>query len=358
MKKTNIKSLENDLFSQVDYEETPPDDIVSYNELRSASDLFRMHEKGILEINPDYQRQIVWKNPEQTRFIDSLIKQLPIPSMCFSLDYKTQTWQVIDGLQRLFTIIKFLSDDDWELSNISDINSSIRGKKVSYIRETHPDLFSRVENITLPITILRCDLNKKDHAEYIFMIFHRLNTGGIKLNNQEIRNAIYQGSFNDFLKNCNENQIWGKIFGEKEVLRDRFKKIELILRFFAFFDEYLSYNGKLSYFLNSYMHKNRDIKNFDNKKKLFESVVDVLYNKVDINSFQDKKSNVILESAMFGIAINIGKVKSAEAKKVKDCYKKMIDDDLFSTANISEGILKKDKVLKRLGLAKKIFANL
>jgi uncharacterized protein with ParB-like and HNH nuclease domain len=68
-----------------------------------------MHTQGILEIQPEFQREIVWKNPDQTRFIDSLVKQLPIPSMCFSLDYKAQKWQVIDGLQRMATIIRFLS---------------------------------------------------------------------------------------------------------------------------------------------------------------------------------------------------------------------------------------------------------
>ena len=57
-----------------------------------------------------------------------------------------------------------------------------------------------MENLSLPITVLRCDYQKKNHAEYMFTIFHRLNTGGTKLNNQEIRNCIYSGSFNDFLK--------------------------------------------------------------------------------------------------------------------------------------------------------------
>jgi uncharacterized protein with ParB-like and HNH nuclease domain len=55
-----------------------------------------MHQQGILEIQPDFQRDIVWQGPDQTRFIDSLIKSLPIPSMCFALDHKAQRWIVID----------------------------------------------------------------------------------------------------------------------------------------------------------------------------------------------------------------------------------------------------------------------
>src|SRR5690606_37165992 len=99
----------------------PPADIVAYNELRSCADLLRLHSSGKLEIQPDFQREVVWKQDDQSRFIDSLVKQLPIPSMCFSLDYKTQKWKVIDGLQRMSSIIRFLSDEPWELNDLQDI---------------------------------------------------------------------------------------------------------------------------------------------------------------------------------------------------------------------------------------------
>ncbi|HGY1053571.1 TPA: DUF262 domain-containing protein, partial [Aeromonas salmonicida subsp. pectinolytica] len=112
-----IESEEDGLFFEDESDQQPPSDIVAYNELRSCADLFRMYDNGILEISPDFQRDSVWKAAGQTRFIDSLIKQLPIPSMCFSLDYKTQKWQVIDGLQRMSAIIKFLDNKkDWRLS--------------------------------------------------------------------------------------------------------------------------------------------------------------------------------------------------------------------------------------------------
>ena len=86
----NIKALEVQTFQEDDSFELPPPDIIAYNELRSCADLFRMYKEGILEIQPEYQREIVWTDADQTRFIDSLVKQLPIPSMCFSLDYKSQ----------------------------------------------------------------------------------------------------------------------------------------------------------------------------------------------------------------------------------------------------------------------------
>jgi len=105
----SINALEKNSFFDDDVSEVPPPDIIAYNELRSCADLYRMHKQKILEIHPEFQREIVWKGPDQTRFIDSLIKQLPIPSMCFSLDNKLQKWQVIDGYQRMATIICFLT---------------------------------------------------------------------------------------------------------------------------------------------------------------------------------------------------------------------------------------------------------
>ena len=72
---TSIATLEEEAFVGDDNPDLPPTDIVAYNELRSCADLFRMHTQGSLVIQPEFQREIVWKSAAQTRFIDSLIKQ-------------------------------------------------------------------------------------------------------------------------------------------------------------------------------------------------------------------------------------------------------------------------------------------
>ena len=93
-------------------------------------------EKGQIEISPDFQRGEVWRNSAQTLFIDSLMKQLPIPSMCISLDISSQKRMVIDGLQRISSIIKFLDNKiDWRLSKNEDVDIRISDKKVSEIRK-------------------------------------------------------------------------------------------------------------------------------------------------------------------------------------------------------------------------------
>ena len=354
-----IEKIEEELSYQIDSEKIPPADIFAYNELRSCADLYRMYKSDRLEIQPDYQRGIVWPASDQTRFIDSLMKQLPIPSMCFSLDIKSQNWKVIDGLQRMHTIIRFLSEDDWVLSKISDINQNIAGEKVSEIKTKHPELYSRVENLTLPITILRCDYDNKDHAEYIFIIFHRLNARGIKLNNQEIRNAIYNGLFNDFLKKCDDNQTWINLLDIKKDRKDRFRKVELILRFFSFLDDYIIYKGKLTSFLNDYMFKNRYLakEEINKKKEIFETTIELIYRKISNKKPLPRVSNVFMEGLMFGIAKNIKTLKRQDKKIIKEYYNKLKTSAPFSEENIREGISRKEKVLERLNTAKNIFSG-
>lgn len=159
-----------------DHAELPPNDIVAYNELRSCADIVRMWRNRQLTIKPDFQRDVVWKKPDQTRLIDSLIKQLPIPSMCISLDFNTNERLVIDGLQRISTIISFLTNDEYQLSELDDIDPKISGKTVAAIKSKNKTLYDRVENLTIPITVLRCDYEKKTHMDYLFTIFHRLNS--------------------------------------------------------------------------------------------------------------------------------------------------------------------------------------
>ena len=148
----------------------PPSDIIAFTEQRSCADILRMYESKQLDIQPDFQRGDVWNSTSQTLFIDSLMKQLPIPSLCISLDISTQKRMVIDGLQRIRTIIKFLgknAEKEYRLAKSNAVDQRISGKLVSQIKAENPELYSIVENVTLPVTILRCDYSQKTHMQYL-----------------------------------------------------------------------------------------------------------------------------------------------------------------------------------------------
>ena len=357
----DVEELEKINLSEDDNSEVPPSDIVAYNELRSCADLFRLHNDKILDIHPDFQRDIVWNLEKQTRFVDSLIKQLPIPSLCLTLDYKTEKRIVIDGLQRIQSIINFLNvETDWKLAKLEDIDDRISGKKVSEIKEKNSFLVERVKNAVLPITILRCDLSKESHANYLFTIFHRLNSGGTALNNQEIRNAIYSGSFNSFLKEANRYDKWRVITGMNDSdVSNRFLKEELILRFFAFFENKDQYTGKLAKFLNNYMHENRKISenSLADKSYFFFKTVDLIFDKITSGNALDKTTNTIVEAIMVGVAKNLEKLNGQNSEEVKTLYDKILKSDAFSQENLAYGLSGKEKVNNRLNTSINLFAK-
>jgi hypothetical protein len=339
-------------------EQVPPEDIIAYNELRSCADLFRMYKGDQLTIQPDFQREIVWSNSEQTRFIDSLSKQLPIPSMCISLDYKTNTRLVVDGLQRISTIIKFLNNPKWKLSTLKDVDSRISGRYVSYIKERHGSIYSMIENVMIPITLLRCDYTKKPHMRYLFTIFKRLNTGGIRLNNQEIRNCIYQGGFNDLLKGLVNNERSIELLGYDENRHYRFKYEELFLRVFAFSEKLDEYKGRLAVFLNNYMGQVRDMP----EDKLFSlrmrmvNVLSLVYNKITEGKSLEKTSKTVVEALLVGVYRNYDGLITKDASVLKQCYAMLRSDHLFSFDELKEGLSGKEKVISRIRRSIEIFS--
>lgn len=357
-----LSQLEDQSLNEDDFAEVPPRDIVAYNELRSCADLFRMHEQGILQIQPEFQRDIVWKAADQTRFIDSLIKQLPIPSMCFALDHKAQKWVVIDGLQRISTIIRFLEGGDWKLSVLDDIEPDIGGKSVAAIKTSETDLhhyYTRVENLSIPVTVLRCDFNNKSHMEYLFTIFHRLNTGGMKLNNQEIRNCIFGGSFNNLLKELDQYASWRRLNKMRSGKSYRFTKQELMLRFFAFSARHTSYEGHLAKFLNSYMqdYQRADESNLSEKRKHFEDAVTYIDGKVFGGKAPPKLSLTVLEALLVGVGANVQALQDEPTPVAVERFKNLVHHEHFADNALREGLSKKPRVIERLNTAIAVFSK-
>ena len=357
-----LADLEQRTLEEDDSPVVPPPDIVAYNELRSCADLFRMHQQGILDIQPEFQREVVWSGPDQTRFIDSLIKQLPIPSMCFALDYKAQRWIVIDGLQRISTIVRFLQGADWRLSSLDDIEPDIAGRAAAALKNATGDLhhyYTRVENLSIPITVLRCDFKKAAHTDYLFTIFHRLNTGGMKLNNQEIRNCIYSGSFNNLLKELDQVEAWRSINRMRAGKTYRYVKQELALRFFAFTESRTKYEGHLAKFLNGYMHRNQhaDLTVIAAKRELFLSTVEFIAAAIFSGEPTPKLSLTVLEALLVGVGSNVPSVLSDSASKARDKFARLLRDPAFTESALREGLSKRLRVIERLGKAVAIFGG-
>ena len=349
----SLAKLEEETFEEEGSFQIPPDDIVAYNELRSCADIFRLYQQGVLDVQPEFQRDIAWLPPAQTKFIDSLVKQLPIPSLCFAYDFKRQKWIVIDGLQRINTIVKFLNGEDWRLSNLEEVDPKLAGKNAKDLKDpdsAQHELYNRVQNLTIPITVLRCDFSKRKHMDYIFTIFHRLNTGGVKLNNQEIRNCIYGGPFNKMLHAFDGHKNWRSLVKMKDGSRHRFAKQEIALRFLAFNDRFEKYDGKLAEFLNGFMHENRfaEEPQVAEWTTLLKATVDYVFVKLMERKLPKRLPTAILESLLVGTARNFSALTALPIANARAKYHALLEDPAFSEEALTEGLAKKDKVIDRL----------
>jgi hypothetical protein len=248
------------------------------------------------------------------------------------------------------------------------VNKDISGVHVATIKNSTGKLkayFTRVQNQSLPINVLRCDFNKRAHMEYLFTIFHRLNAGGMKLNNQEIRNCIYGGSLNDLLADLDRNKIWRKLNRMTDPdYNYRFVKQEVILRFFAFEQDYRKdvkgrkYKGQVAKFLNDFMYEHRSDSpsEIEAKRALFVDVVQVL-DRVFPNGPDSRIPTSVLESALVGIANNVQALKLRNDEELQSIFTRFRSSPEFNEEAVAEGLSKKDKVDARFNAAFAVFGT-
>ena len=358
MKKSKqINDLEVDMTNSDEEVMLPPTENLSY-EVRSCADLYRMYKNNQLEIQPDFQRNFVWKPAVQTYFIDSLLKGLPIPTIFIALDTNTGKRIVIDGLQRISTIVKFFEKEKWRLNRLSDIDENISGKSVAVIKQKSRNLYDRVENATIPVTTIKCDFSVQGSMDNLFNIFHRLNTGGQKLNNQEIRNCIYSGKFNHLLKKISKSDEWAKIMGKTSKI-DRMDNEEILLRTFAFLDKLDVYNGNLAKFLNHYMLEKKDISDNEliEKERTLLSSLSFIKDNIDSSASVSQLGKTLKEALLVGVAKNIDNITLKSKEEFQTMFQIFMNDEEFAEENLKQGLSKKDKVQSRLGKAISIFGG-
>ena len=233
------------------------------------------------------------------------------------------------------------------------------GRGCPIFKQHHKAIFGKVENLTIPVTVLRCDYNKANHMEYLFTIFHRLNTGGNKLTNQEIRNCIYSGDFNELLKRSATNGDFRDLFGLEDDKGYRYAYEEFVLRFYAFVDRFTDYDGNLSPYLNQYMESGRkhfDTADLEAKHDLFERTVDLIFNKITGGAALPKLSKATCEALFVGVARNIGSAESNSKSQLKAMFKELRTAEEFSLENLKNAITTKSKLVARMKRAVDVFS--
>lgn len=198
----------------------------------SFREIVTMYDEGEL-VKPEIQRHYVWDKTEASRFVESLLMGLPVPSIFFARS-DGEKKLIVDGYQRIMSVRDYMrgifSGDGktFKLSNSEKINKRWRGKAFAELSE---DAKRRIKSTTIHAIIFEQKHPKEDDTS-LFQVFERINTGGRTLTAQEIRNCVYQGRLNTLLIELNKYPQWRELYGLK-LLDSRMRDIEFVLRFFA-----------------------------------------------------------------------------------------------------------------------------
>src|SRR6185369_1439432 len=216
-------------------------------------------------VKPELQRNYVWDKSEASRFIDSILLGLPVPSI-FLAKTQTEKLLIIDGYQRLMTVrdyVKGVFSKDksvFKLSKTDKIHARWRGNAFVELEDEEQ---RRIRNTTIH-AIIFMQQHPLDGDTSLFQVLERINSSGRTLLPQEIRNCVYQGPINSLLFELNKNHKWRLLWGNEQP-DERMRDLEYILRFFALSDEKIISSTEapaqisLKKYLNQYMEsKNRD----------------------------------------------------------------------------------------------------
>lgn len=220
------------------------------------SRLCEMIDDKEIDLAPGFQRRLRWTRAQQSRLIESIIMNVPIPPV-FLGEHKPGRHVVLDGRQRLTAIYQYLNDE-FKLSGL-EVWGELNGKKFKNLRkEGDPPIASAITRRFIPAVLIL----HESVPEVKYEVFDRLNTGGVIAEPMEVRNAIYWGKFNDLIHDLAEidafRTLWHIPLDEKQRKRNpsyrKMVDLEMTLRFFAF-QEYGGFKGGLRNFLNTYMSK-------------------------------------------------------------------------------------------------------
>lgn len=223
--------------------------VVDYN----LGSLTNLVTSGAIDISPRYQRRLRWGDERQSKLIESFLMNVPVPPIFLNEDEYGQ-FSVIDGKQRITAITEFFRGrlklkglevfNDLNGQTIDDLSPKLRR-----VLETRPNIRA--------IIILR-----QSDPDIKFEVFQRLNTGGVKLNAQEIRNSAFPGPLNDLVLSLSESQDFHDALGIRSkrtsAIWQEMRDAEFVLRFLTFRDTWATFSGGMRRHMDEYMEEHRN----------------------------------------------------------------------------------------------------
>lgn len=371
----NSDSVSYDIIEEEHNEELSNDDlfnISSWGADPSVRELITQYSEGDIE-KPELQRKYVWNKKVASRFIESLLLGLPVPSIFLANIESTGKRLIIDGYQRIRTLHDYIHEGIWRgddsvfrLVDSNVINKRWRNKTFEELSESDK---RRLKNYTIHAIIFEQRRPANDSA--MFQIFERINTSGVSLNDQEVRNCVYQGAMNTRLFELNQKKEWRVLFG-KVTQDNRMIDLELILRFFAMNkpEIYLSNekNFVLKKILNDEMANNRSESEYlDRICDDFVNTIEFIYKYFGEEAFYNLQNDLqkirkrlyptVYDSLMIATSIALSKGFNPAGEDLKARRMAMLKDESYRES-ITQGTMTVEHIQTRIQRALKIVYEL
>jgi uncharacterized protein with ParB-like and HNH nuclease domain len=285
---------------------------------------------------PEYQRKFIWTLKDKTSFIESVLLGLPIPLMFFCERKEDGNLEVIDGAQRVQTLCGFINDE----IIISDLPklTNLKGFKFSDLSGLHQ---RRFKNKTMRVVVL----DNSTQTEIRQDIFNRINASGKKINDSEMRRGSFPGKLTDFIDTCAKDSLLIKLCPVSEEKNNRYERFELVLRFFAYVNNYEDFDHRVSTFLDEFLKKHQNtfdekiyLDEFNNTMKFVERTFPAGFAKVQNASSTPR---VRFEAIAVGSALALRKNPKLSVKNISWLESKDFKELTTSDASNNQGELKK-----------------
>jgi hypothetical protein len=300
-----------------------------------------------------FQREYVWPRTKADRFVESLLLGLPVPGI-FLVKEPNGRLLVLDGHQRLYTLRAYYEGEiNGEVYKLDKVQQQFSEKRY---RDLNADDRRRLDDSIIHATVIRQDQPTDDQSS-IYLIFERLNSGGVNLQPQEIRVALYHGEFVRVLRDLNDNEYWRKLFGAKS---SRLKDMEMILRFFAFYFHSQHYRSPMKDFLNRYMASNQNLQrqSEDVLTGTFERTVKAISEYIGTKAFRPVRAvnAAVIDSLMTGVARRLAAGPVKKPEQLSDHYDSLMRSKEYLDS-VQTGTSQEANVAARLEEATKAFAT-
>ncbi|MFI7521360.1 DUF262 domain-containing protein [Micromonospora globbae] len=372
---TGVEVEEEDLGGPVDgpdFIQTPFDpeliDVVTRNTTVDLM-LSRVRTRRV-DLQPDFQRRAgIWRNQAKSRLIESLLLRIPLPTF-YAAEDDDEVWAMVDGIQRLTTIVEFVEPDAIDAEPLRLRNLEYLGEEYdnASFAELPPRLQTRLRETELIVHLIR----RGTPDEVKFNIFARINTGGLPLSRQELRHALIPGEGRSILKEWADSEAFKSTTGYS-VRSDRMADREMILRFLAFrlADPFTYADDDFDAFLRSSMRSLNKLRKarVDELWEEFERAMNGAYEIFGNYAFRKVErrggtrrlpiNKALFESVSVNLAMLTEEEISVLTRRRRRVERKFLDlmSDVDFQAAISQGTGDPAKVRFRFEAIKEIFTS-